>query len=163
MLFYFLLQVYDQKANVAKEEYQKAMQEYKASGGGDDKEKKSNDTKEKKSKSKSSTVSTLKTGSGTNYVSKEFIEDDDSSSSDDDKSKKVCYFILTSYFSVWIVFFATLIYKMIRSSRKWIFGMDGKRSLVENRSLSTLAVLSAISRTNSVVPICAKLEKSANI
>lgn len=118
MIFYFLLQVYDQKANVAKEEYQKAMQEYKASGGGDDKEKKSNDTKEKKSKSKSSTVSTLKTGSGTNYVSKEFIEDDDSSSSDDDKSKKVCYFILTSYFSVWIVFFATLIYKMIRSSRK---------------------------------------------
>lgn len=68
------------------------MKEYKASGGGDTKEKKSSDGKENKSKSKSkaaAAVSTTKHGSGSNYVSKEFIEDDSSSSDDNDTSKKV--------------------------------------------------------------------------
>lgn len=86
----FFLKVWENKANAAKEEYQKAMKEYIALGSSFAGEK---SEKTKKSKSKLS-VSPSKAGTGTQYKSKEFIEDDDSSSdSDADKKEKVFVFL----------------------------------------------------------------------
>ncbi|XP_030768356.1 FACT complex subunit Ssrp1-like [Sitophilus oryzae] len=82
---------WEQKAAKEKEEYTKAMEEYKKSGGGDSK-KSSSDSK--KSESKKSSSSSKKPAAESpsktsgSFKSKEFIEDSDSSSDDDDKKKK---------------------------------------------------------------------------
>ncbi|XP_025423207.1 FACT complex subunit Ssrp1 [Sipha flava] len=75
---------YEEKASKLKEEYNKAMKEFKESGGG---AKAPKESSKKSSSTKSSTpkkvATPVKSGS---FISKEFIESDDSSS-DDDKSK----------------------------------------------------------------------------
>ncbi|KAF7270248.1 structure specific recognition protein [Rhynchophorus ferrugineus] len=79
---------WEQKAAKEKEEYNKAMADYKKSGGGAEgkkSESKKSDSKKSSSSKKSNVESPSKsTGS---FKSKEFIEDSDSSS-DDDKAKK---------------------------------------------------------------------------
>ncbi|XP_071516911.1 FACT complex subunit Ssrp1 [Panulirus ornatus] len=74
---------WEEKAVKAKREYEDAMKEYKASGGG-------SPAKSKGSKSpKKVVVSPTKAGSGGGFKSKEFIEDSDSSSEDsEDKPLK---------------------------------------------------------------------------
>ncbi|XP_050535918.1 FACT complex subunit Ssrp1 [Daktulosphaira vitifoliae] len=84
---------YEEKAAKAKEEYNKAMKEFKESGGGADTPKASSSSKTKSSskpqakKSSSKKVTTpVKSGS---FISKEFIEsDDDSSMSESEKNNK---------------------------------------------------------------------------
>lgn len=74
---------WEEKASKLKEEYVEAMKEYKASGGGLDTS--SVPSKSKSKSSQKSSLSTSKVGSGSTFISKEFIEDD--SSSDDDNKK----------------------------------------------------------------------------
>nr|XP_022917432.1 FACT complex subunit Ssrp1 [Onthophagus taurus] len=79
---------WDKKALKAKEEYQKAIKEYKESGGGSTLNKDSNKDKDKKSATKkkpTSTVTVSPPKSG--FKSKEYIESDGSSSSDGEKKK----------------------------------------------------------------------------
>ncbi|GLV33629.1 Structure specific recognition protein [Carabus blaptoides fortunei] len=84
--------VWEGKAAKAKEEYNKAMKEYEASGGGGtvgggggSSEKKSSESSKSKSKIPPSPVKTLGA-----FKSKEYVSDDDSSSEDEkkDRSKK---------------------------------------------------------------------------
>lgn len=82
---------WEAKAAEAKEEYVKAMEEYKASGGGVSKEPKEK-TKSKKESSKKKEVKKESPGkamAGGSFKSKEYISDDDSSSGDEG-STKVC-------------------------------------------------------------------------
>ncbi|XP_054258015.1 FACT complex subunit Ssrp1 [Macrosteles quadrilineatus] len=81
---------YEDKVAKLKEEYQEAMKEYKATGGGatssPSESKKS--SKKPKSSPRKSSASAGDMGSGTKYISKEFIESDSSDSDSDKKSKK---------------------------------------------------------------------------
>ncbi|GJQ80343.1 Ssrp [Trypoxylus dichotomus] len=81
---------WEKKAAKAKEEYQKAIKEYKESGGGagsaGDAEKKS--APKKKPAAVSPSKNTASVGSGGGFKSKEYIESNDESSSDDDADKK---------------------------------------------------------------------------
>lgn len=85
---------WDKKAAKAKDKYVEAMKAYVESGGGTKREATGSDqeatSKKKKPKKASSSLSSsaispVKSGSGSNYLSKEFIEDDSSSESDADK------------------------------------------------------------------------------
>lgn len=89
MVFEFYLMIYfqkyEEKAGKAKEEYTKAMKEYKESGGGGESSKDSSKQSSKKSSSQKKIVTPVKSGS---FISKEFIEsDDDSSLSEGEKNK----------------------------------------------------------------------------
>lgn len=82
---------WEEKAAEAKEEYQKAMKEYEASGGGASKEPKEKSKSEKKSSAKKKEVKKESPGkamAGGAFKSKEYISDDDSSSGGEG-SKKV--------------------------------------------------------------------------
>ncbi|XP_014232855.1 FACT complex subunit Ssrp1 [Trichogramma pretiosum] len=86
---------WEEKAKEAKEDYLKAMEEYKANGGSSSS--KSAETKSKPAKKSSSSSSSKKkdtkkdspkVSSSTGFKSKEFISDGDSSSDDDDPKQK---------------------------------------------------------------------------
>lgn len=90
----YLLQKWEEKAGKAKEEYTKAMKEYKESGGGavaaaaETKESKGGPSKPKKKKT--AEVATGRTsGGGGDFKSKEYISDSGSSDEDKKKDKKV--------------------------------------------------------------------------
>lgn len=78
---------WEKKAGELKEQYNKAMEEYKASGGGKPKESKEPKEKGSKKKKETKNESPSKATTGGSYKSKEYISDDDSSSDDDDDSK----------------------------------------------------------------------------
>lgn len=78
---------WEEKAAEAKEEYLKAMEEYKASGGGSSKEPKEKSKPEKKKSSKKESPN--KSVTGGSYKSKEYISDDDSSSDDGDSKVRI--------------------------------------------------------------------------
>ncbi|CAG0899999.1 unnamed protein product [Darwinula stevensoni] len=76
---------YEEKAEEGKKEYEKAMKEWKASGGGKDKGKSSPSTPVKAGKAKSKVVeSPTKAGSGSGFKSKEYISSSEDTSSEDD-------------------------------------------------------------------------------
>ena len=91
---------WDEKAGIEKAKYVKAMEEYKASGGGTaaaaaatSATSPTSTAEKRKNKTDNSTA-----GSGTGFKSKEYIESDGSSSGDDKKkSKKVRHTYLGSY------------------------------------------------------------------
>lgn len=92
MYYCFFFQKYEEKASKAKDDYNKAMKEFKESGGGVESNKKSSKKASVKSPKKpisSPKKVSLPTKSGS-FISKEFIESDDDSSlsEDNDKNKK---------------------------------------------------------------------------
>lgn len=89
-LNWHFFQKYDEKAGKAKEEYTKAMKEFKESGGGVETSKESKKSSSKESSKKQSSQKKVSTPvKNASFISKEFIEsDDDSSLSEDDDKKK---------------------------------------------------------------------------